>query len=324
MTRRDPKAILIIALGPLREFVLAAAAMRQIRAAHPQAQITLLTTQPFQGLAKAAPYFDTVETDGDAHGAGPWLSLIGRLRGARYERIYDLQGSLASRAIRIGLGPLTPPWITVAHAAGLVRRNLHPLDRQAEALRAAGAWTEGGSGPGCAPPPDLSWIIKSAPAERPVRDGISRRPNALFIPAPSETPAPCRWPAQRYGELGRILRQRGFDVVIVGSPQDGDAARAIQHQVPGARDLTGAPDIARVALLAARAAVAIGADSSFLHLAVAAGAPGVVLCPCAADPALSAPRGHVTVLQAAAMEDLPADYVARTIESLSPAGARSA
>ena len=322
MSRRGPQAVLVIKTGPLREFVLAVGALRQIRAAHPEARITLLTSQPFQGLARPCPYVDVVETDGDAHGAGPWLSLIGRLRGARYERIYDLQGDAASQAIRLGMAPLPPPWFTAA--PGLGRRGLHPLDRQAEALRAAGAWTEGGLGPGCAPPPDLSWIVRGAPAERPVQGGIDRRPNALFIPGPSETPAQARWPAERYGELGRMLRQRGFDVVIVGYPQDGDAARAIQHQVPGARDLTGAPDYARVALLAARSAVAFGADSRVLHRAVGAGAPGVVLCPSASDPAASAPRGHVTVLQAEAMADLPADSVMRAVDSLSSAGARSA
>jgi ADP-heptose:LPS heptosyltransferase len=324
MSRRDPQAVLVIKTGPLREFVLAAAAMREIRATHPDARITLLTSQPFQGLARPCPYVDVVETDGDAHGAGPWLSLVGRLRGARYERVYDLQADAASNAIRLGMAPLPPPWFTVSAAPGLGRRSMHPLDRQADALRAAGAWTEGGLGPGCAPPPDMSWIVRSAPTERPVPGANDRRPNALFIPSPSETPAESRWPAERYGELGLLLRQRGFDVVIVGYPQDGDAARAIQRQVPGARDLTGAPDYVRVGLLAARATVAIGADSSFLHLAVAAGAPGVVLCPSASDPALSAPRGHVTVLQAEALADLPADSVMRAVDSLSPAGARSA
>ena len=40
------KPILIIKLGALGDFVLALAAMKRIRLAHPEAKITLLTTPP--------------------------------------------------------------------------------------------------------------------------------------------------------------------------------------------------------------------------------------------------------------------------------------
>ena len=323
MSRRDPQSVLVIQRGPLRDFVTSTAAMRQIRAAHPRARITLLTTQLFQPLAKAAPYFDAIEAGGDAQGVGEWMTLLARLRAARFERVYDLTAGGAG-AIRMGLGPLTPTWISASPAAGSGRRGLHPLDRQAQALRAGGIATEGDGEHGYAAPPDLSWVLKGGAAERSALNTSARRPHVLFSPAPSETPAEAQWPAERYGELGRLLRQRGYDLVIVGTPQDGDQARRIQHQAPGARDLTGAPDYVRIAQLAARAAVAIGSDSSFLHLAVAAGAPGVVLCPCAIDPALGAPRGHVTALQADALADLPPDCVIRAIESLSSQGAQSA
>jgi ADP-heptose:LPS heptosyltransferase len=322
MPRRDPQSVLVIQRGPLRDFVTSTAAMRRIRAAHPQARITLLTTQIFQPLAKASPYFDAIQADGDAPAGGEWMAMIGRLRAARFERVYDLTAGGAG-VIRAGLGPMTPAWISASPAAGLTRRSQHPLDRQAEALRAAGIAAEDGE-TGYAAPPDLSWVLKGGPGERSVLDNGARRPHILFIPAPSETPVEAQWPAERYGELGRQLRQRGYDLVIVGTPQDGDQARRIQHQAPGARDLTGAPDYVRIAQLAARAAVAVGSDSSFLHLAVAAGAPGVVLCPRADDPALGAPRGHVTALQADALADLPPDYVIRAIESLSPQGVQTA
>ena len=43
---------------------VALAAMKKIRQAHPKAHISLLTTPPFEGLAKASPYFNAVFTDG--------------------------------------------------------------------------------------------------------------------------------------------------------------------------------------------------------------------------------------------------------------------
>ena len=49
---RKPEKILVIKLSALGDFVLALAAMKRIRQAHPKAHITLLTTPPFEALAK--------------------------------------------------------------------------------------------------------------------------------------------------------------------------------------------------------------------------------------------------------------------------------
>ena len=72
--------VLVIKLGALGDFVLALAAMKHIRLAHPKADITLLTTPPFETLAQASGYFNAVETDGRPEGFGGWMAMIGRLR----------------------------------------------------------------------------------------------------------------------------------------------------------------------------------------------------------------------------------------------------
>jgi hypothetical protein len=46
-----------------------------------------------------------------------------------------------------------------------------------------------------------------------------------------------------------------------------------------------------------------------LHLIAAAGAPTIALFASAADAALMAPRGHVTVLHAPALKELPVETV---------------
>ncbi len=52
---REIKKILVIKLSALGDFVLALAAMKKIRQVHKRAHITLLTTPPFESLAKACP-----------------------------------------------------------------------------------------------------------------------------------------------------------------------------------------------------------------------------------------------------------------------------
>ena len=121
--RRAIDKVLVIKLGELREFVAALAAMQHIRLAHPQAKITLLTTAPFEALAKASPYFDAVEADGRAEGFRETLALIRRLRNRNYDRVYDLQNSSLTNLYFQALRPFPPQWSGTAAGCSLPHRN---------------------------------------------------------------------------------------------------------------------------------------------------------------------------------------------------------
>lgn len=321
---REIKKILVIKLSALGDFVLALAAMKKIREAHKRAHITLLTTPQFEGLAKSSPYFNAVETDGKPNGPGEWLALRGRIKKARYDRVYDLQTSAASNRIFQVLRPFPPEWSGIALGCALPHKNphrnaMHTLERQADQLKYAGIYPDAPTEPGSAPPPDLSWVLRKAPQERPVAGGVMPRPYVLFIPGGSAHRLDKRWPVDRYGELGKILYDRGFDIVILGGPQESAEARQIQRYVGKARDLTGRTDFARIAILGAKAALVVGNDTGPLHLAAATGAPTIVLFSRASDPSLSAPRGHVAVLQADNLGDLAVASVAQAANALAPA-----
>src|SRR4051812_15670076 len=321
MARREVQKILVVKLSALGDFVLALAAMKKIRQAHPKAHISLLTTPPFEGLAKASPYFNAVLTDGRPEGFGEWVALRRRLRAADYTRVYDLQTSAHSNRIFQALRPHPPAWSGIAFGCSLphknpLRNSMHTLERQADQLMYAGIWPDAPTAPGTAPGPDLSWIWKGQPAERPVAGGVKPRPYVMFVPGGSAHRPEKRWPVEKYGELARILYSKGFDIVIIGGPQETPLAHAMQREVPRARDLTGRTDFGRIAMLGAKAALAVGNDTGPLHLAAAAGAPTLVLFSSASDPALSAPRGKVAVLRAERLSDLGVATVAQRALSL--------
>jgi ADP-heptose:LPS heptosyltransferase len=142
------------------------------------------------------------------------------------------------------------------------------------------------------------------------------RPYVMYVPGGSAHRPEKRWPVERNSELARILYARGFDIVIIGGPQETDLAHTIQRAAPRARDLTGRTDFASIARLGAKAALAIGNDTGPLHLAAAAGAPTIVLFSRASDPALSAPRGRVAILRSDNLADLPVAQVAQAANSL--------
>ena len=323
MARREVQKILVIKLSALGDFVLALAAMKRIRLAHPKAHVSLLTTPPFEGLAKASPYFNAVFTDGRPEGFPEWMALRKRLRAVGYSRVYDLQTSAHSNRIFQLLRPHPPAWSGIAFGASLPHRNplrnqMHTLERHADQLLYAGIWPDAPTEAGTAPGPDLSWVLGAKEGARPPAGGVKAKPYVMFVPGGSAHRPEKRWPVERYGELARILYSRGLDVVIIGGPQESALAQAIQRQVPRARDLTGRTDFASIAVLGAKAALAIGNDTGPLHLAAAAGAPTVVLFSSASDPTLSAPRGKVAVLQAAKLSELAVAKVAQAAAALLP------
>lgn len=320
---REIKKILVIKLSALGDFVLALAAMKKIRQAHKRAHITLLTTPPFESLAKACPYFNAVETDGRPQGLGEWLALRKRLKAAKYDRVYDLQTSAQSARIFHLLTPFPPEWSGIAAGCSLPHKNpnrnsMHTLERQADQLKYAGIWPDAPIEPGSAPGPDLSWVMPKPSQVRPVPGGVKPRPYALFVPGGSAHRLDKRWSAERYGQLGKILSDRGYDIVIIGGPQESALARQIQREVGQARDLTGRTDFAKVAMLGAKAALVVGNDTGPLHLAAAAGAPTVVLFSSASNPQLAAPRGHVTVLRSGNLADLSVAEVLQAANALLP------
>ncbi len=320
---KEIKKVLVIKLGALGDFVLALAAMKKIREAHPKAKITLLTTPPFEALAKLAPYFNTVETDGRPGDFGDTMALIGRLRKARYDRVYDLQTNSRTNWYFQLLRPFAPQWNGVAFGCslpqkGTARLHMHTLERQADQLKAAGIWPDAPTEPGSAPPPDLSWILRRHKEPRPVAGAPSPKPYVLFVPGGSAHRPEKRWPVEAYAQLGSLLKARGLDIVIIGGPQESAMARQIQKAVGGARDLTGRTDFAQLAVLGAKAALTVGNDTGPTHLLAAAGAPTIALFSDASDPELCGPRGHVAVIRSPDLKALPVSTVASAAMALLP------
>ena len=122
MAATPQSGILVIKLGALGDFVQALGPMAAIRAHHKDQRITLLTTTPFAGFAKASGYFDDIWIDGRPGGmdlAG-WFKLLSRLRNGGFGRAYDLQTSDRSSFYYRFFWPNFPEW------SGIARGCSHP------------------------------------------------------------------------------------------------------------------------------------------------------------------------------------------------------
>jgi len=303
----SPSRILVIKLGALGDFVQAMGPAAAIRAHHKDAEITLLTSAPFNDIAQMSPYFDRVwidERPGNLDFAG-WVRLRRRLRDGRFERIYDLQTSSRSSRYFHLLGPgARPEWSGIARGASHPHANpqrdfMHTLDRQADQLAMAGITD--------VPPPDLSWA--AADITR-----FNLPPNfILLVPGGAAHRLDKRWPAQNYAQLAALIAQHDVTPVVIGGRDEVETIRAVSRGIPLARNLAGQTNLGEIVGLGAAARYAVGNDTGPMHLIVAAGCPATVLYSAASDPALTKPRGTVTVLRRDDLATLGVAEVAATL-----------
>ena len=308
--------ILVIKLSALGDFIQATGPMKAIRVAHPEAHITLLTTGPYVAMARATGWFDAVWSDGrpDWSDLPAVLRLMGRLRGGRFDRAYDLQTQARTSRYFQLLWPRRPLWSGNAPGAafryaGEARDRLHIQDSQREQLRIAGLADVG--------PPDIGWLT----GEGASAFGLTA-PYALLAPGGAPHRPAKRWPAARFGALAADLRGQGITPAVLGHGEDERAlADTIVAAAPGAVSLVGRTKLGDIAQLARGAELAVGNDTGPMHVAVAAGCPAVVLFSRDSNPDLSAPRPirddqPLTILRELDLADLETERVWAAVSAI--------
>ncbi len=332
------KRVLVIKLGAMGDFMQALGAMRVVRATHPSARITLLTTEPFEAFAKACPYFDIVEADGRPRDIKGRADLIRRLRSAGYDMVYDFQNNDRTAQYFAALTGKKPLWSGAAQGASHQHKNpnramMHNFDRLAEQLLHAGLTPK--------PPGDASgWVIGQdlAPSLAWIRPAFRDPPRfqpeffnlygpyMLLIPGSSADHPEKRWPLDRFAEIATWTADAKITPVIIGTKAEGDIGTQIMKLEPRAKSVVGRTDLFQLATLSERAVMAIGGDTGPMHLAAAARTPGVCLFAQEWTPEMAgalqtvwnpqtrlgraAPRGGpMMILHAAALELLSADDV---------------
>ncbi len=307
------KRVLVIQLGGTSEFVQSLAAAKRIREHHFGARITLLTTEANRELAEKCPYFDTVEADGKPTEPQTITKLIARIRTAKYDMIYDLEGSNRTNNYFQGMRPWPPRWSgPVAGASNAYldpnRAHMHVFDRYEGQLAAAGVPSDGA--PLLA---DLSWLrgaLNNPPRLQPDYFGI-RGAFVVLLPRGTDTMSNRRWPEEKYLDLACRIAGRGVTPVVLGGPDERPIGAAIAKAEPRAKNLVTRPDFFQAVGLFERASFVVGDDVELMHVAAAAGASCLVFLSSLNQPDVVAPRGAggAVALTAAVIADLPVEQV---------------
>lgn len=269
--------ILLVRFSAIGDILLITPLIRALRTRYPGARIAVLTKEQYAPLLSHNPHVSEVLAVAPGEGI---LKIAERVRGVRYSHLLDLHGNLRSRALR----RLAPgPWrsyrkralertllITAKHDR--YPGELPVAERYFEAAKELEVEPDGG-------PPDffISEEADCRAAQQLAALGLGgERP--LVAIAPGAAHETKRWPVEHWVELVRRITPTGADVVVLGGPDDADAARAIADAAgEEVGSLAGALGLQETGAVIRRAEVLISGDTGVMHMATGVGTPVVAL-----------------------------------------------
>ena len=301
------KKILVIKLGAFGDFIQALGPMAAIRRHHPDAEITLLTTKAFAGLAHQSNYFDHVWLDKRPKWYQPqlWISLRQKLNSQTFDRVYDLQNNDRT-GFYFRLFSPKPEWVGIAKGAS--HRNISP-QRTAGLAFDGHAHTLGLAGIDNVEVDDLSWMESELSSFNLPDKYI------LFVPGSAPQHPQKRWPGQYYGQLSLWFESKGYQTVLIGTKDDMDAAKTITATNPRVINLMGKTTLADIPALARKAKATIGNDTGPMHMIAPTGCPTYVIFSGKSNPVRHSPKGpHVHTMQENILSHLSVETVSKIIQ----------
>lgn len=86
-----------------------------------------------------------------------------------------------------------------------------------------------------------------------------------------------KWPAEHFAEVARFCEAEGFQVIVLGGPNDRVVGDCIIKSMKYAQNLAGATSLTEVSVYIAGARLMISCDTGLLHIAQVLGVPTVAL-----------------------------------------------
>jgi heptosyltransferase-2 len=269
-----PGRIVVRAPNWLGDLMMATGVLRAILERWPAAAVDLVVRAGHESLPLPRRG-RVIQFDPGATSAGAFGSS---LRGAGYDRCYVLPPSFSSAwmAWRAGIperigyrghfrGPLLRPALShraPARSVHLTREYLDLVDPALETdcypprLDLPGGWAA----------QQLARICRELPERF-----VAIAPGAVYGPAKA-------WPAERYRELARRLRDRtGASVIVLGTGAEHGLAEQVRNAEAGILNWCGTTDLPALVAVLSRAALLVGNDSGTMHVMAALRRPQVAI-----------------------------------------------
>lgn len=272
----NPASFLIVRLGALGDIVHAMPVVAALRTAVPAARIGWVVHPRFVPLLELLEGLDRIHPLDRRTGA----TAIRAVRREGYDVCLDLQGLLKSAAVARLSGArrvlgfsralLREPAAALAYSetggdgsGHVIAKNLSLLGRLGVPSRAA----------------RFTLRLPDTPVVSCTRQILGLPPDAPFaLLNPGAAWPNKRWPAERFGALARVLRERhGLPSAVLWGPDEATLAAGVARASDGAAAMAPQTTMVEMLTLARAARVVVSGDTGPLHLAAAVGTPIVGL-----------------------------------------------
>jgi heptosyltransferase-1 len=269
-------SFLLVRLSALGDIVHAMPVVAALRAAHPAARIGWLVHPRFAPLLDLVEGLDAIHPLDRRSGAAT-LAAVRRLR---YDVCLDLQGLLKSAAVARLSGArrvigFARPWLREPAAALAYnetggRGDGHVIAKNLSLLATVGIE---------APAIHFALRLPETPVVPCTREILGLPPDGGFaLINPGAAWPNKRWPAERFGELARRVRERhGLPSAVLWGPDEATLAASVARASGGAAQMAPQTSMVEMLTLAQAARIVVSGDTGPLHLAAAAGTPVVGL-----------------------------------------------
>lgn len=276
------RRIAVLRANRLGDLLFALPALEALRAAYPEAEVTLLGARwhaaflsgrpsPVDRVVPVPPTPGVNDVDGGYASAPEREAFLAELRRERFDLALQLHGGgRNSNPFVAGLGARV--------TAGARAEDAPPLDRwiryvyyQNEVTRFLELVGLVGARPVGLAPAVAVTAADLAESRAALPDGAG-----FVVLCPGASDGRRRWPPERFARVGEGLARAGWRVAVTGTGEEAALVAAVLAGLEGGGlDLAGRLSVGGLAGLLARAALVVSNDSGPLHLAGAVGTPSV-------------------------------------------------
>lgn len=281
---KDAARVCVFRIGNLGDITCALPAIRRIRAAYPDAHLTLLSSPGARGMTSAADVLEGAEwvdelvlyhTD-EIDTFAKRRAMLLRLRARQFDAWVDLPNNLTSFSrqlrdmafARLAGAKWARGWQIDTLTWGRQAQSDHFLfrgevDRCLQIVSQAGV-------PGC----DVDFGLPRTREAVTRVDTILRfrglHSRRLVVIAPGARRTTNRWEADRFAQVGRSLLKEGCAIVLLGDRSESEVCRSIAATIGSdAHSFAGDLSVAEAGEMLRRCELAVCVDSGVQHLAAA-------------------------------------------------------
>jgi heptosyltransferase-2 len=276
----------ILLRGPnwVGDAVLAIPAMKAVRDAYPQAEITLLVRPWVAGVFSSAPFIDRVWSEPRPAGLMDWMRLSRSIRTKGFDLALLFPNSFESAAMtffgrvpqRVGYATDGRGWL-LTHAVKPTKRDAAARHQVHYYLKLAAAVS--------APVDHPSIEIEASPEEKSqarkllASAGIAPDRKFLLLNPGAAYGSAKRWGEDRFAEAGDALASEfDMDVVIVGSETERSIAERVQGLMRSrVAVLNGKTSLETLIGVISESSLVLTNDSGPMHIGAALGVPTVAV-----------------------------------------------